>query len=141
VAAAPAQDLGLVLLTFAGAVGLAHGTGRRLSSAIRRIAAAIQRIKNGDLTVAGARQTDTHELGTLQEGVNLLADDHRPRQGASGQELAKVRGEYQHTLEALQVQSRKAAEQANQAKSLFLAKVSHEMRTPLYSIQGLVEPC
>ena len=38
-------DLGGVLLVFAGAVGLAHWTGRRLSGAIRQIAGAIQRIK------------------------------------------------------------------------------------------------
>ncbi|WP_353615125.1 histidine kinase dimerization/phospho-acceptor domain-containing protein [Shigella sp. FC1967] len=29
-----------------------------------------------------------------------------------------------------------AAEQANQAKSMFLATVSHELRTPLYGIIG-----
>jgi len=77
-------------------------------------------------------------LGTLQEGVNLLADTLARGQARLDQELAQVRREYQHTLDALQVQSR-TAEQANQAKSLFLAKVSHEMHTPLYSIQGWVE--
>ena len=132
-----AWDLGLVLLIFAGAVGLAHGTGRRLSGAIRRIAAAIRRIQNGDLATR-LRPTDRNELGTLQEGVNLLADTLARGKARLDQELAKVRAEYQQALEALQVQTR-AAERANQAKSLFLAKVSHEMRTPLYSIQGLVE--
>jgi two-component system sensor histidine kinase BarA len=131
------KDLGLVLLTFAGAAGLAHGTGRRLSSAIRRIAAAMERIKGGDFTTR-VRHTDRHELGTLQEGVNLLADTLARGKAHLDQELAKARGEYQQALDALQVQTQ-AAEQANQAKSLFLAKVSHEMRTPLYSIQGLVE--
>lgn len=32
-----------------------------------------------------------------------------------------------------------AAEQANQAKSMFLATVSHELRTPLYGIIGNLE--
>ncbi len=132
-----AGDLGLVLLTFAGAAGLAHWTGRRLSGAIRRLAIAIRRIKNGDFA-ARLPQTDLNELGTLQEGVNLLADTLQRGKERLEAELAKVRGEYQQTLDALQVQTR-AAERANQAKSLFLAKVSHEMRTPLYSIQGLVE--
>ena len=130
-------DLSLVLLAFAGATGLAHWTGKRLSGAIGRIAVAIQRIKNGELTTR-LPQTDHNELGTLQEGVNLLADTLERGKARLDQELVQVRGEYQHTLEALQVQTR-AAEQANQAKSLFLAKVSHEMRTPLYSIQGSVE--
>ncbi|MCB1771780.1 MAG: HAMP domain-containing protein, partial [Candidatus Competibacteraceae bacterium] len=61
------------LLTFAGATGLAHGTGRRLSGAIGQIAVAIQCIKNGELATR-LPQTDVNELGTLQEGVNLLAD-------------------------------------------------------------------
>ena len=132
-----AWDLGLVLLTFAGAAGLAHWTGRRLSGAIRRIATAIERIKRGDFAVR-VRLTDRNELGTLQDGVNLLADTLARGKVRLDQELAKVRAEYQQALDDLQVQTR-AAERANEAKSLFLAKVSHEMRTPLYSIQGLVE--
>ena len=52
--------------------------------------------------------------------------------------MARVRGEHDQVLAALQRQTREA-QQANHAKSLFLAKVSHEMRTPLYSIQGLGE--
>ena len=130
-------DLSLVLLTFAGATGLAHGTGRRLSGTIGQIAVAIQCIKNGELATR-LPQTDVNELGTLQEGVNLLADTLERGKARLEQELAKVRAEYQQALEALQIQTR-AAEQANAAKSLFLAKVSHEMRTPLYSIQGLIE--
>ncbi|MCB1921719.1 MAG: response regulator [Candidatus Competibacteraceae bacterium] len=130
-------DLSLVLLAFAGAAGLAHWTGQRLLGAICRIALAIQRIKNGEFATR-LPHTDHNELGTLQEGVNLLADTLERGKARLDRELAQVRGEYQHTLEALQVQTQ-AAEQANQAKSLFLAKVSHEMRTPLYSIQGLIE--
>ena len=132
-----AGDLAWVLLTVAGAVSLAHWTGRRLSGAIRRIAAAIQRIKNGDFT-ARVRQTERSELGTLQEGVNLLADALERGKARLDQEIAEVRAEYQRALDALRIQSQ-AAERANQAKSLFLAKVSHEMRTPLYSIQGSLE--
>ena len=90
-----ALDLGLVLLTFTGAVGLAYGIGRRLSSAIRRIATAIQRIQNGDLTLHLSR-TDQNELGTLQEGVNLLADTLARGQARLDQELAQVRRQYQH---------------------------------------------
>ena len=125
-----AWDLGLVLLAFAGAAGLAHWTGQRLSGAIRRIAGAIERIKNGDLA-ARLPQTDLNELGTLQEGVNLLADAIERGKAHLEAELALVRDEYRDALQAL--------EQANQAKSLFLAKISHEMRTPLYSVLGLLE--
>lgn len=130
-------DLSWVLLTFVGAVGLAHWTGRRLSDAIRRIAAAIQRIKNGDLAVR-VRQTELNELGTLQEGVNLLAD-------------AIERGKARPTKRSLRSapstsgrwmpsgSSRERPNGPTGRKSLFLAKVSHEMRTPLYSIRGSIE--
>jgi len=130
-------DLGLVALTFIGAVSLAHWTGQRLSGALHAAAAAIERIKNGDLDVY-LPPLDSHELGTLQEGVNLLADTIARAKALLEAELAKVRGEYQQALAALQAQSQQA-HQASQAKSLFLAKVSHEMRTPLYSMQGLLE--
>jgi HAMP domain-containing protein len=73
VATASGLGFGAGPADFRGRVGLAHGIGRRLSGAIRRIAAAIQRIQNGDLTPRLPR-TDQNELGTLQEGVNLLAD-------------------------------------------------------------------
>lgn len=130
-------DLCWIFLTFGVSAGLAFWGGRRISSAIQRIAGAILSIKNGDLNVR-LPKTDTNELGTLQDGVNLLADTIRRGKEYLEAELSKVRGEYQQAMEALQVQTR-AAEQANEAKSLFLAKVSHEMRTPLYSIKGSVE--
>ena len=123
-------DLGWVFLTFAASAGLAYWVGRRISSAIRRIAGAIQSIKNGDLATR-LPQTDINELGTLQEGVNLLADTIQRGRERLEAELAKVRGEYRETLRAL--------EQANEAKSLFLAKISHEMRTPMYSVLGSLE--
>jgi hypothetical protein len=66
------QDLGLVALTLFGAMGVAYYTGQRLSSALHTVVDAIHRIKNGDLDVH-LLPMDTHELGTLQEGVNLLA--------------------------------------------------------------------
>ena len=130
-------DIGLVLVTFVGALALAHGIGRRLSGAIQEAAQAILHIKGGHLDVR-LPNTETNEIGTLQEGVNLLAEAITRAKERLEAELTKVRGEHSQVLEALQLQTREA-QQANHAKSLFLAKVSHEMRTPLYSIQGLAE--
>jgi signal transduction histidine kinase len=42
-------------------------------------------------------------------------------------------------LEATLVETKKAAEDASQAKTLFLAQVSHELRTPLNAIIGFTE--
>ena len=108
-----AWDSGLVLLTFAGATGLAHWTSETVG-AIRRIATAIERIKRGDFAVR-VRPTDRNELGTLQDGVNLLAETLAHEQARLDLELTKVRAEYQQALDDLQVQTR-AAERANAAE-------------------------
>ena len=131
------RNIGLVAITFVAGLILACWTGYRLARSLRQTARAIERIKGGDLSVRLPR-TEVNEIGILQDGVNLLAETIAGEQARLENELAKVRGEYDLVLARLQVQTQKA-EQANQAKSLFLAKVSHEMRTPLYSIQGLAE--
>jgi two-component system sensor histidine kinase BarA len=129
--------MGLVLATFSGVLLLAHVTGRRLSGAIQEAAQAVQRIKGGDLSVR-LEKTESSEIGTLQEGVNLAVEAIVHGRQELERALAEVRAEHAIALSRLQVQTRKA-ERANQAKSMFLARVSHEMRTPLYSIQGLAE--
>lgn len=130
-------DMGLILFTFSAVLLLAHVTGRRLSGAIREAAQAIQRIKAGDLSVR-LQKTESSEIGTLQEGVNLAVEAIVQGKEELERALAHVRSEHEIALSELRVQT-EAAEKANQAKSMFLAKVSHEMRTPLYSIQGLTE--
>lgn len=131
------RNIGLVSITFVAGLILACWTGYRLARSLRLAARAIERIKGGDLSVRLSR-TEVNEIGILQDGVNLLAETIAGEQARLKNELAKVRSEYDQVLARLQVQTQ-TAEQANQAKSLFLAKVSHEMRTPLYSIQGLAE--
>jgi two-component system sensor histidine kinase BarA len=131
------RNIGLVAITFVAGLILACWTGYRLARSLRQTARAIERIKGGDLFVRLPR-TEVNEIGILQDGVNLLAETIAGEQTRLENELAKVRGEYDLVLARLQIQTQ-TAEQANQAKSLFLAKVSHEMRTPLYSIQGLAE--
>lgn len=126
-----------IMATFAVIAGSTYSFGRQLSNAIGRIARAVQAIKNGDLATR-LPQIDRNELGTLEEGVNLLADTIERGKARLDAELAKVRGEYRDALRALE-RANRDLEQANQAKSLFLAKISHEMRTPLQTILSVVE--
>ncbi|MCB1809868.1 MAG: HAMP domain-containing protein, partial [Candidatus Competibacteraceae bacterium] len=131
------SDLGLLFLAVLLASALALGVGQRLVSAIRTAAQAIRRIEAGDLS-ARVQKTDHTEIGTLQNGINMLAETVGQAQTRLEHELAKVRAEYEQTLQALQVQTQRAAD-ASQAKSRFLASVSHDLRTPLYTIQALAE--
>lgn len=137
------SNLLLVTAIFSIATGLAYSVGRRLSGAITKVAQAIQNIEQGHLSTR-LPQTDINELGTLQLGVNLLAQTLEQGQSVLELELSKVRGKHQEAMLALEQTNQNLAQvnqelaQASEAKSLFLAKMSHEMRTPMCSVLGSV---
>ncbi|NOK81800.1 MAG: hypothetical protein GFH27_549291n38 [Chloroflexi bacterium AL-W] len=72
------------------------------------------------------RVTSENEVGKLQRIFNQMISDLQKQQRA-----------YAYWVEA--EKARDAAEQANKAKSAFLASMSHELRTPLTSIIGFSE--
>lgn len=72
------------------------------------------------------RVTSENEVGKLQRIFNQMISDLQKQQRA-----------YAYWVE--DEKARDAAEQANKAKSAFLASMSHELRTPLTSIIGFSE--
>ncbi|MEM8530171.1 MAG: ATP-binding protein [Chloroflexota bacterium] len=91
----------------------------------------------GDLTFAASaiasgnldhrvRVTSENEVGKLQRIFNQMVGDLQKQQQA-----------YAYWVQA--EKARSEAEQANKAKSAFLASMSHELRTPLTSIIGFSE--
>ncbi|MCK6482006.1 MAG: ATP-binding protein [Planctomycetes bacterium] len=106
--------------------------------------------RTGDLVAALRRRAAflSGRLGDSWSHLNLLVAASLLLAALAGVTLVAVRagrrraerfaGELRGALERLQ-ESRREAEEANAAKSRFLANVSHELRTPIQGILGAAE--
>jgi signal transduction histidine kinase len=90
------------------------------NSSLKRLKKGTERFGSGDLNYRIDDIDDTGELGDLADAFNDMSDKLRNA-------IFDVR------------KARDAADEANAAKSIFLANVSHELRTPLNAIIGYSE--
>ncbi|NND67999.1 MAG: HAMP domain-containing histidine kinase [Halioglobus sp.] len=93
---------------------------RYTNSSLKRLMKGAQRFGSGDLNYRIDKIEDAGELGDLGRAFNDMSDKLRNA-------IYEVR------------QARDVADDANAAKSIFLANVSHELRTPLNAIIGYSE--
>ncbi len=93
---------------------------RYTNSSLKRLMKGAQRFGSGDLNYRIDKIEDAGELGDLGRAFNDMSDKLRNA-------IYDVR------------RARDAADDANAAKSIFLANVSHELRTPLNAIIGYSE--
>jgi len=101
-------------------------SGAKLVTPISRLSAIVERMAKGDYS-ARTTETANGEVKQLQEGVNTLA-----------KELQKSEEVQQHYVDSL-IKEREASEQANKAKSEFLAVMTHELRTPMNGVLGMLQ--
>lgn len=111
-----------LLLTFL----LARRLARRLAQPISAMGQALERIQNGDYRPS-LQERGNDELTDLARHINNLASA-----------LDRSGREQQQAIAEL-IQAREESEQANRAKSDFLAMMSHELRTPMNGVLGMLQ--
>ncbi|MFV9681321.1 response regulator [Pseudomonas sp. NY15367] len=111
-----------LLLTFL----LARRLARRLAQPLSAMGQALERIQSGDYRPSLVERGND-ELTDLARHINNLASA-----------LEQSGREQQQAIAEL-VQAREESEQANRAKSDFLAMMSHELRTPMNGVLGMLQ--
>jgi signal transduction histidine kinase len=114
----------ITVIAFVSSIFLTATLGYFLVSytnkSLKRLKKGTERFGSGDLNYRIDDIDDTGELGDLADAFNDMSD--------------KLRNAIYDARKA-----RDAADEANAAKSIFLANVSHELRTPLNAIIGYSE--
>jgi len=141
------RSMGLfVVMITLGAVG-AWGLGKSFTGPIRELSTAAESLASGDY----ARRVPLErgdELGMLAGSFNSMAaevqrahaglHDQVEQARALADELETANSRLHDMMESA-AQAQRIAEDASQAKSEFLATISHELRTPINAIIGYTD--
>jgi len=124
--------------------GIGGYLGYRLSRPVIELAAVVRQLQAGELT-ARAKPRSSGELGSLEQGINAMATALAQSQARLQDQVAAATEQLRQALTELQAKAqelevaRDAALQASQAKTNFVANMSHEVRTPMNAVVGYID--
>lgn len=133
-----------LLILLGGLIGtfiIAARFAETLTKPIINLTSLVKKLETGELDARVETQSYA-ELGSLEKGINLLAEQVQSSKQKLESEIEQATAQLRHTMQELTEQNaelqqaRQHADQANKAKDNFLAQMSHELRTPLTSILG-----
>jgi signal transduction histidine kinase/CheY-like chemotaxis protein len=119
-------SISIAVLSFSFCISLAWIISRRLSKPLSEISIFTKDIAAGNLG-SRLKVEGEGELGELQNHINEMAKS-----------LDTQQKELEHRFAELQ-SAKKEADEANKAKSLFLATMTHELRTPMNGALGMLQ--
>ena len=118
--------------------------GRAITRPIVELSDAVERIEKGDLDIT-LKISSAGELKMLQNGFTSMASTIKASQAALINEVEHATSELRNTLQTVEKQNvalesaRQKEQDANRAKSEFLANISHEIRTPMNAVLGFAD--
>ncbi|MBS0287653.1 MAG: two-component sensor histidine kinase BarA [Proteobacteria bacterium] len=134
----------VIVLIGLGISGIfAFRMGRDVTRPILQMAAAVEKIKNGNFDTRVYTNARS-ELRHLEAGINTMAASLKAAHEEMQQSVEQATADLRQTLETIEIQNielemaRKEAETASRVKSEFLANMSHEIRTPLNGVIGFI---
>ncbi len=136
--------LSLMLLIFLSWL-LAGRLHKPVSGPLLHLAGLMENISAGKDYSLRAERVSRDEIGTLVEGFNHMLEQIEFHQASLAehqlyleQTVSDRTAELRTAVTALE-QARQQADTANQAKSHFLSRMTHELRTPLIGVLGMNE--